>query len=205
LPFYNFGTLRKSAGTGVSTIAVDFDNDGNLDAQSGTISFTGAYWNTPSANLAISLGGAAPGSGYSTMSFSNPLSFDGTFSVSTRHGYLPNPGDAFQILSYPSATSSFTCLSGLDLGSGILLQPQFGATGLTLLATAYVTNASLPKLFINRSPSGVIVTWPVGFPAWTLQSSTNLLSPAWTVVSNPCGNQATRPISAPHQYFRLSH
>jgi len=205
LPFNNFGTMRKSAGTGICTISLDFDNSGILDVESGTISFTGAYSNSPSASLAISLGGAAPGSGYSTISFFNPLSFDGTFSLSTRNGYLPNPGDAFRVLSYPSATSSFTCLGGLDLGGGILLQPQFGVTGLTLLATAYTTNASQPQLFITHTLGGAAITWPDGFPGWTLQSSTNLSSSAWTTVSNACGNQATVPISAPQQFLRLSH
>jgi hypothetical protein len=168
------------------------------------ISFQAGYSGGPSANLAISLGGTAPGSGYGKISFSNPLSLDGMFTVSTRNGYLPNPGATLQVLNYPSSTNSFACLSGLDLGGGILLQPQFSSTRLTLLATSYTANASQPQLFINRTLGGLAITWPVGFPGWTLQSNTNPSSSAWMAVSTACGNQAVVPISAPQQYFRLN-
>ena len=200
--FRNAGTVLKSAGSGTTSIGIPFYNTGTVGAWEGTLSFQGGYSNNPSANLAISLGGPAVGNGYGKISFSTPLSFDGTFTVGTRNGYLPNPGATFQVLDYPSSTNSFTCLSGLDLGGGILLQPQFGPTSLTLLATAYTPNASQPQLFINRTLGGHAITWPVGFPGWTLQSTTNLSSAAWTTVSNACGNQMVVPM-IPQQYFRL--
>jgi hypothetical protein len=203
--FQNAGTVIKSAGTNTTTFSqVFFANSGSVQAQTGTIQFNWGYSDSSSANLAVSLGGAAPASGYGKISFSSPLSLDGTFTVSTPKGYLPSPGDTFHVLTYPSSTNSFTCLSGLDLGGGILLQPQFGSAGLTLLATAYTINASQPQLFINRTLGGVAIIWPVGFPDWTLQSSTNLSSPAWTAVSNACVNQIVVPTSAPQQYFRLN-
>jgi hypothetical protein len=200
----NNGTFRKSAGSGNTVINVPFVNGGKVEAQTGNILFQRGYSGGPSATLSSSLGGVAPGTGYGKISFSSPPTFDGTFTVRTRNGYLPNPGATFQVLSYPSSTNSFTCLSGLDLGGGILLQPQFGPTGLTLLATAYITNASLPQLFINRTLGGLAIIWPVGFPGWTLQSNTNLSSPAWVTMSNACGNQAIVPGSAAQQYFRLT-
>jgi hypothetical protein len=200
---YNAGLYRKSAGSGAHNLYWVFHNVGTVEVDVGTISFGGGYFSGPSANLTASLGGASAGSGYGNLSFSNPLTFDGTFAVSTRNGYLPTPGASFQVLSYPSATNSFTCLSGLDLGGGILLQPQFGPTTLTLLATAYTTNASQPQLFVNHTLGGLAITWPVGFQGWALQSKTNLSSAAWSTVSNTCVNQAVVPISAPQQYFRL--
>jgi len=135
------------------------------------------------AKLAISLGSTAPGSDYGHIHFSNPLIMIGTFSVSTRSGFVPSPGDTFDVLSYPSATNEFTCFSGLDLGGGVLL---------------------LPQLFITRSPTGVRVTWPLGFPGWVLQSTTNLSSTNWSSVSAQCDNQALLPVTAPKQFFRLS-
>ncbi len=106
-------------------------------------------------------------------------------------------------LSYPSATNFFTCLDGLGLGGGIIVQPHFEPKGLTLLAVAYSTNASQPQLFINLSPGGVEIIWPESFLTWTLQSTTILSSTAWTAVSNACGNQTVVPTSAPRQYFIL--
>jgi hypothetical protein len=201
--FNNAGTLRKSAGSGTTYFTPPLTNSATVEADAGIIYFQGGYFGSPSANLAISLGGSTPGTGFGRIQFSTPLNVDGSFNVSTRNGYLPNPGAAFQVLNYPSSTNSFTCLSGLDLGGGILLQPQFGPTGLTLLATTYTTNASQPQLFINRTLGGLAITWPVGFQGWALQSTTNLSSAPWSMVSNACVNQAVVPISAPQQYFRL--
>jgi hypothetical protein len=202
--FDNAGTVRKSAGTGTTSFNIPLNNAGMVEADTGTIAMNAGYSGGSSANLSISLGGPAPGSGYGQTSFASPLSLSGTFTVTTRNGYLPNPGATFQVLSYPSSTNSFTCLSGLDLGGGILLEPQFGSTSLTLRAMAYTTNASQPQLFINRTLGGLAIDWPAGFPGWTLQSSTDLSSSAWMAVSNACGNQAFVPINPPQQYFRLS-
>ena len=71
-------------GTGTSTISPSFANSGMVEANVGTISFQGSYSDDSSANLAISLGGATPGSGYSTIIFSSPLSRDGTW-ICTKH------------------------------------------------------------------------------------------------------------------------
>jgi hypothetical protein len=201
--FNNAGTVRKSAGTGTTTVSVTFNNTGTVEADTGTINLPVAYSNSPSANLAFSLGGIAPGSGYGHIHFTGPLMMNGTLTVSTRNGFRPNPGDTFQVLSYPSATNEFTCFSGLDLGGGLLLLPQFTRTGLTLLTTTYATNSARPQLLITRWPTGVRVTWPIGFPGWTLQSATNVTSGVWTPVPVPCENQAVIPITAPRQFFRL--
>ena len=127
----------------------------------------------------------------------------GNFAVSTRNGYRPNPGDTFMVLSYPSATNEFTCLNGLDLGGGVLLLPQYTPTSLTLTATTYATNNAQPELFISRSTTGLRVTWPLGFPGWVLQSTTNPAASFWSPVSVPCDNQALLPVTAPWQFFRL--
>ncbi|NOS69615.1 MAG: hypothetical protein HOP33_06770 [Verrucomicrobia bacterium] len=200
---HNAGTVRKSASTGTTTLAVFFDNLGTVEADTGVINLQGGYSGGSAVNLAISLGGATPGDGYGKINFSNPLSFDGTFSVSTRNGYLPNPGDTFSVLSYPASTSSFTCLSGMDLGGGLLLQPHYNATGLTLTATTYTTGTSQPQLFISRSANGIVVQWPLGFPGWVLQSNTNLASSFWAPVPVACDNQVLLPVTAPGQFFRL--
>ena len=131
--FENEGLVLKTVGSGTTAFgsssgsgyAIFFENSGTVEADAGTISFLGGYSDSSSANLSISLGGATPGSGYGNISFSTPVSFDGTFTVSTRNGYLPTTnGTTFQVLSYPSETNFFTCLGGLDLGSGILLKPD---------------------------------------------------------------------------------
>ena len=105
--FENEGLMHKTAGSGTTTFgyggnggyAIFFENSGTVEADAGTISFQGGYSDNSSANLAISLGSATPGSGYGEISYSTPLSFDGTFTVSTRNGYLQS-GTTFEVLSY---------------------------------------------------------------------------------------------------------
>ena len=201
--FNNAGTLRKSAGAGTTTVSATFNNTGTVEADTGTINLPVAYSNSPSANLVFSIGGIAPGSGYGHIHFASPWVRNGTFLVSMLNGFRPNPGDSFQVLSYPSATNEFTCYSGMDLGGGLLLLPQFAPTSLSLITTTYATNNARPQLFIAPAGAGVRVTWPQGFPGWVLQSSTNVASTNWTTVSVPCANQALLPATAPRQFFRL--
>jgi uncharacterized repeat protein (TIGR03803 family) len=68
----------------------------------------------------------------------------------------------------------------------------------------------LPQLSITASGPHVIVSWPTNFDGFTLQSTTNLVSPAaWitnglapSVVNGQ--NTVTSPVSGPKQFFRLS-
>jgi len=65
-----------------------------------------------------------------------------------------------------------------------------------------------PQLTIIPSATNVILTWPANPAGLTLQSTTNLASPAWTtdsfapVVVNG-QNTVTNPISSAQQFFRL--
>src|SRR5439155_21801 len=67
-----------------------------------------------------------------------------------------------------------------------------------------------PELTIISVAPNVVLTWPTNTAAFTLQSTTNLVSPAvWTTVSpGPVvvnGQKAvTNPISGTQQFYRLS-
>ncbi len=56
----------------------------------------------------------------------------------------------------------------------------------------------------------VVLTWPTNFTGFTLQSTTNLVSPAiWTTVPpapvvDNSQNPLTNPISGPRQFYRLA-
>jgi uncharacterized repeat protein (TIGR03803 family) len=72
-----------------------------------------------------------------------------------------------------------------------------------------------PQLTIIPSGSSVIVTWPTSFAGfdytgYTLQSTTNLVSPVWSVdLPSPVvvngQYTVTNPISSTQEFFRLSH
>jgi uncharacterized repeat protein (TIGR03803 family) len=70
-------------------------------------------------------------------------------------------------------------------------------------------SSTRPQLTIASSGSFVVLTWPTNATAYTLQTTTNLLTPIWTtnlpapVVVNG-QNTITNSISGTQQFFRLS-
>ena len=201
----NAGTFRKSGGSSTLTIgsAFVFGNQGTLQAQIGTIQLPNLYSETPSANLAVSLGGTTPGTQYGHIHFPSAPTFSGKFTVTPSNGFTPSPGNTFYVLSYPSASGNFIAMDGLDFGNGLRLEPHFAKTGLTLTTVNVPTSAEL-TLSIYLLPSSLFVSWPIEFTGYQLYSTTNLATPVWTLMSIAGINNTVVPI-IPQQYFRLSN
>jgi len=183
--FHNAGLLRKSATSGSTAISVRLENTGTIQAQIGVIDIQGAYVESLTANLAISLGGLAPGTGFGKIQFSATPAFAGKFTLDTRNGYRPNLGNSFQVISYPSFSGGFTSYNGLDLGGGLLLTPQLSATSLTLTAAA---GTSLPNITgISLSGANAVLNCINGQSGQTNTAlmSTNVAKPLvqWTPVA----------------------
>jgi uncharacterized repeat protein (TIGR03803 family) len=99
--------------------------------------------------------------------------------------------------------------SGLILLGNTLYGTAFrgGSSG---WGTVFSITLPPPPLTITPSGTNVILTWPTYAPGITLQSTTNLVSPAvWSTVS-PAPvvvsgqNAVTNPISGKQKFFRLS-
>ncbi len=203
--FHNAGLLRKSAGSGIVSLAVDLANTGTIQAQTGTIAIQAAYIQGPSANLAISLAGTSPATGYGQIQFSTAPNVIGTFALNTLNGFRPSVGDSFNVLAFPSATGDFVAMNGLDLGNGLRLAPRFSAGGLTLLALAYPVKPA-PPLSLDLSLGGIIIAWPTNFTGWQPQFATNLVSPSWSApIPIPGSNNVVLPIVPPQRFYRLFH
>jgi formylglycine-generating enzyme required for sulfatase activity len=82
--------------------------------------------------------------------------------------------------------------------------------GLGLIMVGRATAQIVTNLTIIRSAANVILTWPTNATGFTLQSTTNLVSPVvWTtVVPGPVvvngNNTVTNPISGSQKFYRLS-
>jgi hypothetical protein len=202
----NAGTFRKSGGSGTLTMgsAFVFGNQGTLQAQIGTIQLPNLYSETPSANLAVSLGGTTPGTQYGHIHFPSAPTFSGKFTVTARDGFTPSPGNSFYVLSYPSASGNFIAMDGLDFGNGLWLAPHFAKTGLTLTTVNLPTSAEV-TLSIYRLPGSVLMSWPIEFTGYQLYSTTNLVTPVWTFMPIAGINNTVVPITSPQQDFRLSN
>ena len=205
--FENAGTISKIAGTGITYLYyLNFTNSGSVQAHAGTINFNqGSYSETSSAKDVIGIGGTTPGSDYGQLSFSSPTAMAGSFNVTLLNGFRPSPGDSFTVLSYPSLTSDFSSLNGLDLGNGLQLAPQFGSASLTLMAKTYPnpTNPK-PSLSLYATPNGALVWWPINYTGWQLQNTTNLATHIWTPVPVAgTNNNIVMPRTGPKGFFRL--
>ena len=198
--FNNAGTVRKSAGSGVTAIYPQFTNSGEVLAQTGVLAFDNAYAETAASTLAVTLAGTTPGTGYGQIQFATPISLTGNFTAITG-GYRPNPGSSFSVLSFPGVSGGFTSFSGLNLGSGLSFVPQLLPTSFDLVAaTSPITPA--PSLAMERLPNGFLVDWPTNSSGWTLQTTTNLTAP-WSTVPTSGTNGVVFPTAAPQRFFRL--
>ncbi|HEX5222972.1 MAG TPA: immunoglobulin domain-containing protein, partial [Verrucomicrobiae bacterium] len=133
--FNNSGTFHKPSGTGTGTITVNFQNEaGLIDVQTGLLSF----------NRPITFAGGAVRFGISSNDFgriavSGTVTLDGRIAATLRGGFIPATNASYQVMTFTSATGTFTNISGLDVGFGRSFTPAYAATTLTLQAS--VTNA----------------------------------------------------------------
>src|ERR1035441_1089833 len=126
-------------------------------------------------------------------------------------------GSAFTTLyRFTGDTNGASPEAGLILSGNTLYgtAPNAGANfGSGVYGTLFsLTLPSPPQLAINRSAANVVLTWPTNAAGltFTLQSTTNLVSPAgWNTVSPASAvvsglNTVTNPITGTQQFYRLS-
>jgi uncharacterized repeat protein (TIGR03803 family) len=120
----------------------------------------------------------------------------------------------YSFTASPDNTNSdgATPYASLILSSNTLYGTAFsgGSSGHGTLFSLSLGSVSAPQLTIIRSGTNVIVTWPINAAGFTLQSTTNLVSPAaWNTVSpGPVivngQNAVTNLVSGAQRFYRLS-
>jgi hypothetical protein len=104
----------------------------------GVLTINGNYTQTSAGTLDVEIGGTTVGSQYDRLAINGTASLAGTLNVIILNGFVPDPGTAFQILTFHSPHSGdFDTENGLDLGGGLSLAPVYNSddTGLSLVAT----------------------------------------------------------------------
>jgi uncharacterized repeat protein (TIGR03803 family) len=189
----SFGTVFA-----VNTNGTDFTNLYDFTATEANTNGDGAF---PDAGLILSgnilYGAAAAGgsSGYGTVFAINTNGSN----FMTLHSFIGSDGSVLE--------------AGLIL-SGNILYGAAGFGGSANNGTIFSLSLPLPQLTITPSGTNVILTWPTNGPGidysgFTLQSTTNLVSPAgWSTVVPVQGvvnglNTVTNPISGTQQFYRL--
>jgi hypothetical protein len=82
-------------------------NPGGTGTGGGTLSITGNFTQTGTGSLNLRIGGTAP-SQVDKLAISGAATLAGTLNVAIVNGYVPQAGDAIQILTFASVTGDFT-------------------------------------------------------------------------------------------------
>jgi hypothetical protein len=159
----NYGTVRKSAGTGTSTINPIFNNTGTLDVQTGTVSLNGSYTLT-GGTLNFGINSLTS---HGTINLSgSPATLAGSVSANLNNGYVPATGNSFTVLTYGSYTGVF---ANTNLPAVAFWQTTYGPTSFTILVL------SVNGLAFTIQPVGGVLT-------------NIIMAPVVVQVENPSGN-----------------
>ena len=117
----------------------------------GTLTVTGNYTQTAAGVLNIEIGGYNAGTDFDQLNVQGNVSLGGTLNVTLLNGFVPNDGDAFQVLTYNSRGMPVTNFSTMNLnaGNGITFTPTYDDVdmpgGLTLTANVGMDGAPAPN------------------------------------------------------------
>ena len=241
----------NSTAGGISAVAVDFNNSGKLEVQSGILNFQGSWNQTQGAtiigagallsgtnvtvlggtitgsgtisaklinagglvspgvgigvlstspgndyqqnapgSLAVGLGGTAPGSQYDQFAVGGTAYLDGQLQVTFNNGFVPQPGQAFEILTCNSEVGKFAGFVAPPL-AGLSWVTRYNATNVTLLLAENVS-------FGHPSVSGGTLSLPVNTTpgvVYVVQATDSLGAPQWQTISTFTGDGTVKMAS----------
>ena len=117
-------------------------------------------------------------------------------------------GTGFTVLHHNSYNDGYFGHGGMFLSGNTLYGTEF-AGGNSGAGTIFSLTLPGPRLTIARAGTNVVLLWPASSPGFTLQFTTNLLSP---IVWNPSPivpsivngqNAVTNPVTGDKRFYRL--
>jgi hypothetical protein len=156
----NFGTLKGSGQITGSLINSGILSPGNSP---GKFTIVGNYTATGTAVHEIEIAGSNL---YDTINVTRDSSFpggnavlNGTLNVGLLNGFLPSAGDSYKIMSYYSATGTFTNTNLPALPPGLSWNIQYNPTGITLQVNAVALPLTMLYARAYKQNNGVQVSW----------------------------------------------
>ncbi len=131
--------VATSSGGTLDGVTLDgsFDNAGTIDLGDSTLNVDGDYTQASTGVLDI---GVASSSQYGQLLVSGTAALGGALNVSLLNGFLPQAGDAYEVVTYSQLTGAFDTITGLGPFSNAgYLTPVYNSTNLTLQASAHVS------------------------------------------------------------------
>jgi uncharacterized repeat protein (TIGR01451 family) len=156
-PFNNTGTFRKTVATGTTTIQ-SFANSGTLQPQTGVITFSGSFSSSGSPVYNFGIGAAST---FGRLSFSSPVTLAGALIAAPVNSFVPQGGQQFQIISFPSSSSATFAPKTLTFGSSPTrsFTDSYTASAVTLTASGpTVTGALSPNQGPGSGGTAVTIT-----------------------------------------------
>ncbi len=126
---------------GTGTVTGDLVNDAvvqvGFPGVTGILEVQGNYTQGAAGDLVVQIGGRDAGTGYDILSVGGTATLDGTLDVQILDGFFAEPGDTFTILTFADHAGDFAAINGLYPDGDVYFDPQYDATGLTLVAIPY--------------------------------------------------------------------
>jgi hypothetical protein len=194
--FNNAGLIRKSSGTN-SVISCSFNNqNGNIEVDNGQLSLNGQGYVQGSGSLIVMLGGI--NAGQSGQLVCGSATLGGPLNVILADGFVPAPGNQFQILSCSSLAGAF---SATNVPAGISV--SYSNNGVYLIVP--------PLQILNPVVSGGNLTFSfsaVNSQSYTVQHNDDLATTNWVSDTNFTGNGSLMQVvasvtNAPQRFFRV--
>ena len=138
--------------TGSGTVAANVINAGTINPGNpgGTLNIAGDFSQSGSGTLNLEMAAApsfVPQAGFDQLSITGAASFGGTLNVDSIGGFVPNPGDEFQVISFASRTGEFGT-ENLNLG-GSVASTVFEPTRVLVRIAAAPPAAGVTGLVLN--------------------------------------------------------
>jgi hypothetical protein len=128
------GTLR-----GFGTVSGALVNNAAITIggtnSAGNLQVTGAYTQTAAGTLNSEIAGLTAGTLFDRLQITGAATLAGTLNVSLINNFVPTSGQNFAIVTFGShGTTTFDTINGLDIGGGLVFNPIYNTTNLTLQA-----------------------------------------------------------------------
>ena len=147
--------------TGSGMVAANVNNGGIINP-GGTLTVSGDFSQTAAGTLNLEMGATpslVPQPGFDQLAITGTAAPGGTLNVNSIGGFVPNPGDEFQVVSFASRTGEFAT-ENLNIGGGNLATTVYESTRVLIqiaAPSASVTGVVLNGGQANRSGIGSLV------------------------------------------------
>ena len=161
--FIDTGTFRGEEAGHTLQVAVPFEDQGTVEAKSGTLQLDGNVTNNKLVSIAagatmnvtgnytegedgtLKLAVASPSS-FGALSVNGASALDGLLEITSASGYSAELGQSFAILSTAAESGAFSYVAGSGLSSGLIYQPYYANTGVTLVVANAEGQVPVPVL-----------------------------------------------------------